>query len=97
MPPVALNEKLTDDAVTRLVALGLIPETYGRILTFTRLKALRFDFMVKRRFAKEDSLRQRFQQAGDLLAGRWPSRKMSLRQLVVYRRTLRFRAPAGIL
>jgi hypothetical protein len=66
MPPVALDEKMTDDATTQLVALGVVPETYARILTLTRLRALRFDFLIKRRLAKEDSLRQRLQEAANL-------------------------------
>jgi hypothetical protein len=66
MPSIALDEEMTECAIAQFVALGVLPETYDRILTFTRLRALRFDFLVKRRLAKEQSLRQKLQEAADL-------------------------------
>jgi hypothetical protein len=53
-------------AIAQLVALGVVPETYDQILTLNRLRALRFDFQVKRRLAKENPARQHLQEAADL-------------------------------
>jgi hypothetical protein len=66
MSPAALDQETHRFAVAKLVALGILPDGYDQTLTFNRLRALRFDFLVKRRLAKEDSLRQRLQEAADL-------------------------------
>jgi hypothetical protein len=63
---VELDEATNHSAIAKMVSLGVLPENYDQFLTVNRLRALRFDFLVKRRLAKESSLRQRLQEAADL-------------------------------
>jgi hypothetical protein len=66
MSPAALDEQMTESAIVQFIALGVLPASCVRTLTFTRLRALRFDFLVRRRLTKEESLRQPLQEAADL-------------------------------
>jgi hypothetical protein len=66
MSPICPDEKTANYAIAKFVALGVLPENYERILTFNRLRALRFDFLVKRRLAKDDLLRRQLLEAADL-------------------------------